>query len=652
MTSSIENLFFQWWFPDLLPIPQRALRQGSLHWLGAYVVANAKTGAVQHRPGPAARPCCSSGWPRRAIRRAPSCPSMTIEDALAQMPRVMNAIKRFALTKDSGELFLEAQRRHIAFGEVQTVAQVAENPQYEFRQLVPRRRRLRRRAPARAVRPVPRHAVAGRQQPPPAAAADRRRRARRVGPRSSAPRPTPDGRAPPRARRRRASRSTGVRIVDFTWVLAGPFANRILGDLGADVLKFQTAERATLVNSPDFPYFYVWNRSKRLVSLDMKRPEALAVIRSVIEQSDVLMENFSAGVLARWGLDYETVRAWNPEIVYVSDERTRPRGPVVERDHLRPDDPRAVRAHVPVEPARPARRRPRLLAQRPRRRADVGRGRAVGARGAAPHRRGPARRHRPDGDGHVPHRPGACSTTCATVARPIPIGNVDPFGQWCPNEVYRCGDQHEVAITCRDDDDWRRLCATVSWDDGRPRPATRRWPPWPAASPAATRSTPGCAEWCTNRTARRRRRGAAGQRRAGRHGAGRRRPDRRSAARRARLLAPHRPRRVRRAALRPLPGALERHRPRAVRAVGRATSASTTSTCTATSPASTRRTIATAWATACSREPVGRGGGVVEQPALLGRRSSRLAIFLNPFHSTGYEQPLRSTGKLLSNMHR
>ena len=54
MTSSIENLFFQWWFPDLLPIPQRALRQGSLHWLGAYVVADAKHGAVQHRPGPAA----------------------------------------------------------------------------------------------------------------------------------------------------------------------------------------------------------------------------------------------------------------------------------------------------------------------------------------------------------------------------------------------------------------------------------------------------------------------------------------------------------------------------------------------------------------------------------------------------------------------
>ena len=56
MTSSIENLFFQWWFPDLLPIPQRALRQGSLHWLGAYVVANAKHGACNIAPVPQPAP--------------------------------------------------------------------------------------------------------------------------------------------------------------------------------------------------------------------------------------------------------------------------------------------------------------------------------------------------------------------------------------------------------------------------------------------------------------------------------------------------------------------------------------------------------------------------------------------------------------------
>ena len=44
-----------------------------------------------------------------------------------------------------------------------------------------------------------------------------------------------------------------------------------------------------------------------------------------------------------------------------------------------------------------------------------------------------------------------------------PVGNADPFGQYCPNEVYRCGDRVELAITCRDDDEWRRLCETVGW---------------------------------------------------------------------------------------------------------------------------------------------------------------------------------------------
>ena len=132
MTSSIENLFFQWWFPDLLPIPQRALRQGSLHWLGAYVVADAKAGACNVAPVP--QPSVLFEWmAEEGDAEGAELAGMSIEEALAEMPRVMNAIRRFALTKDSGELFLEAQRRHIAFGEVQTVAQVVANPQYEFR---------------------------------------------------------------------------------------------------------------------------------------------------------------------------------------------------------------------------------------------------------------------------------------------------------------------------------------------------------------------------------------------------------------------------------------------------------------------------------------------------------------------------------------
>jgi crotonobetainyl-CoA:carnitine CoA-transferase CaiB-like acyl-CoA transferase len=132
MTSSVEQVFFQWWFPDLLPFPRRALRQGSLHWLGSYLVANAKTGACNIAPVPDT--AALFAWmTEEGDPDAPELSKLSPAEAIAQMPRVMDAIKRFALTKPSGELFHEAQRRHVAFGEVQTVAQVAANPQHEFR---------------------------------------------------------------------------------------------------------------------------------------------------------------------------------------------------------------------------------------------------------------------------------------------------------------------------------------------------------------------------------------------------------------------------------------------------------------------------------------------------------------------------------------
>ncbi|HEU0042260.1 MAG TPA: CoA transferase, partial [Jiangellaceae bacterium] len=318
VTSSLEHLFFQWWFGDVLPLPRRALRQGSLHWLGAYVVANARTGACNISTAP--NPALLFEWmAEEGDEEGAELAALPIEEVLFQMPRVMAAVKRFALTKDSGELFAEAQRRHIAFGEVQTVAQVAANPQYEYRRSF---RPVEGFPDVRLPGPFARFGSSGvdEPQPPP--------------PQSPPGQPASiddvlsgwggSGDTPRAEGRRHRGATTagkpldGLRVIDFSWVLAGPFATRIMGDLGADILKFQTAERATLVNSPEFPFFYVWNRSKRLVSLDMKRSEALAIIRKVVEQYDVLIENFSAGVLARWGLDYDSVREWNPEIVYVT----------------------------------------------------------------------------------------------------------------------------------------------------------------------------------------------------------------------------------------------------------------------------------------------------------------------------------------------
>ena len=454
MTSSIENLFFQWWFPDVLPLPQRALRQGSRHWSGLYVVANAKTGACNIAPVP--QPVPLFEWmAEEGDEEGAALAKLTIEETVTQVPRVMHAVKRFALTKASDELFLEAQRRHVAFGEVQTLPQVATNPQYEFRGT------FRSVDGFPQVRmPGPYACFHGTPAPPAAPPAQESTPIDELlAEWATVPGVAAEGR-PHRGPVSAGKPLDGVRVIDFTWVLAGPYATRVMGDLGADILKFQSAERAVGVNSPDYPYFYVWNRSKRLVSLHMKKPEAVDVIRKVVEQADVLMENFSAGVLARWGLDYESVKLWNPRLVYVSMSGPGHEGPWSNMITYAP----TIHALCGLT----------YLSNPPHRR-DVGPGFSLNDHAAglssvvAVLSALEARRRTGEGQ----HIDIAQMETGTYIIGPAvldyltngreahPNGNVDPFGQWAPNEVYRCGDQEELAVTCRDDHEWQRLCETV-----------------------------------------------------------------------------------------------------------------------------------------------------------------------------------------------
>jgi crotonobetainyl-CoA:carnitine CoA-transferase CaiB-like acyl-CoA transferase len=110
----------------------------------------------------------------------------------------------------------------------------------------------------------------------------------------------------------------GLRVLDFTHVLAGPFATRALADLGADVVKIQTEERSQGAHANDFPYFPMWNRNKRSVVLNMKHPDALGVFRRLVEQADVVVDNFSAGVLEGWGAGPDELRSWNPGLITMS----------------------------------------------------------------------------------------------------------------------------------------------------------------------------------------------------------------------------------------------------------------------------------------------------------------------------------------------
>ena len=118
----------------------------------------------------------------------------------------------------------------------------------------------------------------------------------------------------------------GVRIVDLSRVLAGPYATMVLADLGADVLKVERPGEGDETRSWGPPYagedvaayFLALNRSKRSVALDLKQPEGRALALDLCARADVVIENFRPGTAARLGLDAAAVHARNPRVVYCS----------------------------------------------------------------------------------------------------------------------------------------------------------------------------------------------------------------------------------------------------------------------------------------------------------------------------------------------
>ena len=116
----------------------------------------------------------------------------------------------------------------------------------------------------------------------------------------------------------------GLLVADFSRILAGPYATMLLADLGAEVVKVESpAGDDTRTWSPPLrdgvaTYYLGVNRNKRSVALDLKDEDDVAAARELARRADVLVENFKPGGLARFGLDYESVSAGNPRVVYAS----------------------------------------------------------------------------------------------------------------------------------------------------------------------------------------------------------------------------------------------------------------------------------------------------------------------------------------------
>ncbi|WP_428029435.1 CaiB/BaiF CoA transferase family protein [Ancylobacter sp.] len=122
----------------------------------------------------------------------------------------------------------------------------------------------------------------------------------------------------------------GIRVIDFSWVMAGPMTTKMLGAMGAEIIKIESSTR------PEFSVrdgmFSVINNNKRSATLNITTPEGQELIRDLVRSSHVVVENFSSRVLSKYGLSYDTLREIKPDIIFVSASGMGRTGP--EKDLL------------------------------------------------------------------------------------------------------------------------------------------------------------------------------------------------------------------------------------------------------------------------------------------------------------------------------
>jgi crotonobetainyl-CoA:carnitine CoA-transferase CaiB-like acyl-CoA transferase len=444
-----EQMLMFWFFSKMFPIAE-APRQASLHWSGAFEVMRCASGYTMITPG--------THMPKMVEwldedGMAGDLKELDLSDMLKVLPHIkhiMETLHTWALTKDAHKLFLAGQQRHLPFGEVLNVSDIINNEHFQARDFF---RTVEWDGPTVKI-PGPLFRTEATPAPPPLppamAPTDPSTVLQRWTPSSPSTPSTATGHKP----------LSGIRILDFTWVLAGPYCTRVFADLGADVIKLQTEERAQGVNGNAFPYFVLWNRNKRSAALKMKHPKALDIFRRLVEQSDVIVENFSVGVLERWGIGYETVHQWNNKIIYLSMAGAGQSGP--------------WRDFVTYAPTIHALCGLTYLTNPPSRQ-DIGLGCAFtdhlsGLSGAlallealeARRRTGVGQRIDLSQLEIGAYLVGPAFTDLLSNGREAhPQGNQDAFCDYVPNNVYRCLNNEWLALTCRDDGEWARFCQTT-----------------------------------------------------------------------------------------------------------------------------------------------------------------------------------------------
>lgn len=460
--SILEHVLMWAWYHELVPFADGPVlpRRGSLHWSNAYVVMQAIGGSIMITPTPdfsrQAAWLVEEGRGLELLDERFSDPANVAE----MIDLTMSTLREWVATKEVEPFFHEAQARHHPYGWVMTTPEVAANPQLEARDWW-------------TEYPVGDAVVKGPGAPYHFAETPwrigRSERERAADP----PLPTASphqvrGRLPPAKRGESGigrGPLEGIRVLDFTHVLAGPFATRVLGDMGADVVKIMSSTRAGLAGGVDHPYHALWNRNKRVLQLDLSRDEARDIARKLALQADVVIDNFSVGVLDRWGIGYDAVSPDNPGVTYIGMSGMGTSGPWSKYVTYAPTvHALAGLTYLTGEPGRN----------------DIGIGfsyndhmaglhGAVAVLAALEGRRLTGRGQRIDMSQFevgVNFGGPALLDWFANGVAAEPVGNDPPWESWTPHAIYPCrGDDEWCAIAVVSDEQWRSLCRLMDAED-------------------------------------------------------------------------------------------------------------------------------------------------------------------------------------------
>ncbi|NKQ51710.1 CoA transferase [Amycolatopsis sp. K13G38] len=221
-----------------------------------------------------------------------------------ERPHVDEIVQRFVAKRTAREIAEQGRARALPWAEVVDPAQLADNPQLNARGFF---------VDTGGVRDVGFPWPAPSVLPPMSGTGTWRTAERRVR------RPGVAGGA-----------LSGLRVLDLTWVLAGPYVTKTLGEHGADIVKIESKHRQDPTRfapsmrlrpgagPDDAGYFLNFNRNKRSVALNLRTPQGQRVLRDLVPHCDVIVENFSPGVLAKWGMDHDSLTRLNPGVILVS----------------------------------------------------------------------------------------------------------------------------------------------------------------------------------------------------------------------------------------------------------------------------------------------------------------------------------------------